>query len=359
MRIYGIGYGPALLNHLDGFTGGDLLRAWAAATGGRYYEAPTGADMVRVYAQVVADLRGGGLYTLQVTVPDGRGRLTLTAGGEPITGATAPRQVELILDASGSMNGKMKQGGTRIAVARKVLYQIIDELPDATEVALRIYGHRKPSKPKAVSCVDSELVVPFGPLDRQRLKEVVKTVQVKGQTPIGVSLVKVYEDFGQAPGAKMVIVVTDGIETCNADPADELYPPTIARLLRQAGIDVTINVVGFAIGEAETDSFLADLAKSGGGEYFSAEDGDALIAALRAAMQATYEVDDASGKAVARGRVGGDPVLLPAGVYDVVLATDPPRRIEAVEIKPAADTTVTLLREGDRFDTAIGWSATP
>ena len=56
---------------------------------------------------------------------------------------TAPSgaNVLFILDASGSMWGKV-EGKEKIVVAREVMANLINELPEGTQVGLEAYGHR-------------------------------------------------------------------------------------------------------------------------------------------------------------------------------------------------------------------------
>ena len=154
VRIYTIGYGSAVnfpLGDLLASTGGDMLRSFSAATGRRFFHAPSGPAMLEIFPLVEAGLRGDSDYRIRAEV-GGEGQLAVSATGEPVTGVSAPEQIELILDASGSMKESMEGGKTRWQVTGEVLHKVIDKLPAATKVALRVYGHRYPSKPHAVSC---------------------------------------------------------------------------------------------------------------------------------------------------------------------------------------------------------------
>ena len=91
--------------------------------------------------------------------------------------------------------------------------QIIDRLPDDLRVALRVFGHRIRERQPG-DCQDSELVVPFGKIDKARLRDRVRRIQALGTTPIAYSLQQVGRDFGTARGEKMVILVTDAKEEC-------------------------------------------------------------------------------------------------------------------------------------------------
>jgi hypothetical protein len=92
----------------------------------------------------------------------------LKAGELGVTSTLAPpsktgKNLEIILDASGSMKTLMGAKKTRWDVALETLQGVLAQLPDDFKVGLRIYGHREPStSPKTYS----ELVVPIAKLDR-------------------------------------------------------------------------------------------------------------------------------------------------------------------------------------------------
>ncbi len=68
--------------------------------------------------------------------------------------------IELILDASGSMNAKLPDGGTRIEAARQAVSKIVTSLPADTQLSFRVYGHQSPREKH--DCNDTQLVIPFG-----------------------------------------------------------------------------------------------------------------------------------------------------------------------------------------------------
>ena len=71
-----------------------------------------------------------------------------------------------------------------------------------------------------------------------------------------------------------VILVTDGLETCEADPC------ALAAKLETSGVDFTAHVVGFGL-TAEEGAQVACLAEATGGRYLQASDAGALAEALR------------------------------------------------------------------------------
>ena len=70
------------------------------------------------------------------------------------------RSVLLILDASGSMNAKLPNGETRIAVAQRATKGVAGFIPAQAQLSLRMYGAQSPARQK--NCQDTHLAVPFG-----------------------------------------------------------------------------------------------------------------------------------------------------------------------------------------------------
>ncbi|MGI9415598.1 MAG: lectin-like domain-containing protein [Hyphomicrobiales bacterium] len=248
------------------------------------------------------------------------GSLRLSA--RDLSSIGAPLKVALIMDASGSMRGRMPDGKAKIAVAKQVLSSVIRQLPNSIQIGLRVYGHRYHRNPKARSCTDTELVVPFGPIDKARLRRAVFAIKPQGQTPIGLSLSRLEEDFGDAPGEKLVVLVTDGIETCSEHPGTRHYPPDIVTSLQAKGLKVRINIVGFDIEASATRAFLQGLAAQSQGAYYDAASAHELSENLLSALSGTvpFTIFDQSGGIAGSGDVNGAPVQLPVGEYTVRLS---------------------------------------
>lgn len=256
------------------------------------------------------------------------GRLTVVddAAGPTLEGAT----VAVILDASGSMLQRL-DGERRIDIAKAAVTDLVSEvLPDSVALTLRVFGHRE-----ADSC-RTDLEIPPAPLDRGAAAAKVASVEAMNlaRTPIAESLRLTAADIAERPGAKLVILVTDGEETCDGDPA------AVVAELAASGADVRVNIVGFAIDELMLRETFAEWARLGRGKYFNATDAAELAASLRESIEVPYAVEDASGRLVATGTVNGPAVSVDAGTYSVVVQGSAPRRIENVVIAMEESTTL-------------------
>ena len=128
--------------------------------------------------------------------------------------------IELILDSSISMTTRVEGWKSRMDVAKAVMEQLIRDLPDDPNlmVALRIYGAelRKDLTP----CEDTVLVQPFAPVAkaRQNMIDQVKSMKARGMTPIALSLEQAARDFPDKTARNIIVLITDGEESCGGDP---------------------------------------------------------------------------------------------------------------------------------------------
>ncbi len=325
------------------------------ASGEGVYRVPWDAGTVsaglhEVRAEAVRDgkARGEDQTTVYTSATAGQcsGSLSVTATQELMTGVLAPPQIELILDASGSMKQRV-DGRPKIDTAKEAMGQIIQGLPDDVGVALRIYGHRIRERQPG-DCQDSELVFPFGKIDKARLLERVRTVRALGTTPIAYSLQQVERDFGSAPGEKIVVLVTDGIEECRGNPA-----AAVSELLAK-GVKVRLNIVGFALAGKTAKREMQRIAEITGGQFFDARGTKDLLQGIQRALVAPYDVLDASGKRVSGGRLGEKAIALPVGTYAVVVhASGEPITIANVQVAYNQLTKVELKKEGQAVGTRV------
>lgn len=176
----------------------------------------------------------------------------------------------LIVDYSGSMNAKMKDGATKVASAKKCVTDLIDRLPSDLNVALIVYGASK-----ARGCSDIDIVQPLGAIDKASLKSKVNGFKATGMTPIASSLTKAGEELKKAKGGSAIVLVTDGAESCYGDPA-----AVAAKLSAEFGVRFGINVIGFGI-EPQEKAKLADIAAKGHGKLLTVENANELASALQ------------------------------------------------------------------------------
>jgi len=189
------------------------------------------------------------------------------------TSPNPPASALIIFDASGSMWGQIK-GKAKIEIARDVVRNLVTTLPEETELGLMAYGHRRKG-----DCADIELLIPVGKVDRSAFAKTVDDIMPKGMTPITAALELAAEGLGYKENKATVILVSDGLETCDADPC------AAAKKLEELGIDFTAHVIAFDLKPEETEK-LRCIADSTGGKFFPASDAASLKDALDLAVGA-------------------------------------------------------------------------
>jgi hypothetical protein len=266
------------------------------------------------------------------TIASVPGSIQVVGGTEGQTTALATDVgIDLILDNSGSML-QLLGDERRIDVAKQVLTDLVrDTLTPGIPMALRVFGDVPDS-------CETDLAIELSPLERRdAVREIAAIESVDGvKTPLGAALEQVANDLAGVEGPKIVVLVTDGEETCGGNPQR-----AIRDLVRQ-GIDVRVNIVGFAVAEDELKREFEEWARLGGGQYFDATGAEDLGAAIAAALQPPYEIRDEAGAVVASGVVDGDAVQLPAGTYTVEIRSDPPRTFESVEVGDGEELVLSL-----------------
>jgi Mg-chelatase subunit ChlD len=285
----------------------DLMQSWSAVADGVYDLASGVGDLDAGFARASCLLRRPKPYRVEVTTayeaPPGPGTLRVVRG----EGAAQPA-VEVIFDASGSMGQRLPSGESRIDVAKGVLEEFVRTgLPDDVPFALRAFGHITPN-----SC-ETRLDVPLAPLDRDAALAAVRAIEPKlfSQTPIAASIEAVADDLASAAGPKSILLITDGVESCDGDPQAAVEG------LRAAGLDVQLAIVSLGLDDPEDVAAFEALAEAVGASYVGVSDLAGLRDAVLTALAVPYQVLALDGTVVATGVVDGDPVDLPAGSYRV------------------------------------------
>ncbi len=267
----------------------------------------------------------------------------------------ADRSVLLILDASGSMNAKLPNGETRMAVAQRAVKGVAGFIPPQAQLSLRLYGAQSAASRK--NCEDTHVGVPFGPAGASSaaIAATVDGAKAQGYTPIAYSLEQGANDFPADAKERVIVLVSDGKETCRGDPV------VAAKAL--AAKRITVHTVGFVVDTAARGQLQA-IARVTGGTYFDAPVGpelpDTLKKALNACTQrvAALPAKPQPGKlrttsttwltshAVFNAETGQQvgtldsakrELTLPAGIYEVRFG---PASWRGIEVRPGETTTI-------------------
>ena len=172
---------------------------------------------------------------------------------------TQQRSTQFIVDASGSMLGP------KFEAAKAALITHLQGLATGEETGLRVLG--------SLGCEATELAVPLGSGDQDKIITQLQALQADGPTPLALALREAGEDLAQvSEGDRTIVVFTDGAETCDGDPCAE------ARALRDRGI--TVHLVGFEPVDDLTRAQYDCITHTTGGVYFDLASPDFLSVLL-------------------------------------------------------------------------------
>jgi len=266
-------------------------------------------------------------------------------------------RILFIFDASQSMYGRW-QSDTKMNMAQQMMSNLLDSLRyvENIELALRVFGHQRTYPPQ--DCSDTRLEVPFEPNNTRKIKKKINEITPRGTTPIAFSLQESEHDFPDCDDCRnIIILITDGIEECEGDPCD------VSEALQRKGVVLKPFVIG--IGHDFRASFECV------GSYFDASSEHAFTAALNAVItqalkRTTLQVNllDTWGNPTETNvnmtfydRISGLPrynfihtlnnagnpdtlIIDPIPVYDIVIHTTPPVRIDSVVLEPELHNTI-------------------
>lgn len=273
---------------------------------------------------------------------------------------TADRSIALIIDASGSMRARLADGQVRIDAAKDAVETLVKGLPDRQRLALWAYGHQSPTKVR--NCRDTQVLTDFRPIGENRAEVVglARKLKPQGYTPITLVLEQAANGLKPetASPSRVVILVSDGKETCQGDPC------AVARALAKADAGLVVHTIGFAVDVAARYQ-LQCIARVGRGTYFEADSMPKLVERLSAAVKTvaiaipaevkteskkpgTLRLADPSasqhdvinvetGKAITKLSAVSSSVELPAGFYNVKFGNQLWR---SIEVKNGEATTI-------------------
>ena len=228
-----------------------------------------------------------------------------------------PMQVMLVMDSSGSMWGQI-DGTSKRDIARKAVREMIDRNPALNAAGLMAYGHRRTG-----DCTDIELVrMPGADVP---LPDAVDRLSPVGKTPLSAAVRQAADAMNIAEQRATVILVTDGVETCDLDPC------ATGAELEASGVDFTAHVVGFGLSEQEGRQ-VACLAELTGGRYFAATNASELAAALETVSEVVDEVPPEA--ATATASIQGPPEAEIGATIEVTW-TGPGGTSDYVDLVPA------------------------
>ena len=163
---------------------------------------------------------------------------------------SAAPDVMVVFDASGSMWGQI-DGFSKIEIARDAFVGLSSTWGSKNvRAGLMAYGHRRKG-----DCSDIELISRPSVEAAASMAAQINKLTPKGKTPLSAAVRQAADVMKFQENAATVILVSDGIETCNLDPC------AVGKELETLGIDFTAHVIGFGIEKKADKAQLACLAE--------------------------------------------------------------------------------------------------
>ncbi len=268
----------------------------------------------------------------------------------------AQTNIDIIVDASGSMNGLLGKT-TKVDALKTALKNVLaTPLPpemNTRKIALRVFGSKSPVAKN--DCNDTDLLLKMDRYDAATSVPALDKITPQGVTPLAFTLEESNKDFVQnSDGAdNLIVLITDGIESCNGDPI------AAVERLHKGPAKVMVDVIGFDVDQPSQEA-LKKMAAAGSGQFFLArsdvELANALDQAVNSSLPYNLRVKVLSGaspipsfitvyrantqQVVERSEASGIKFFkLPPGSYDVLVefkgsieATKPSKMVKGVEV---------------------------
>jgi Ca-activated chloride channel family protein len=220
-----------------------------------------------------------------------------------------PPVVELVLDVSGSMKAADIGGETRMTVAKRAFDQVVDALPETTQLGIRVLGATYGGDDKRLGCKDTQQIVKVGQVDRVAAKNAIATLKPTGFTPIGLALREAAADLDGAGTVRRIVLITDGEDTCT--PPD---PCAVARELAAQGTSLVVDTLGLTPDE-KTRKQLVCISQATGGTYASAKSEEELTDRIKQLVNRAALPPPVTPAVVTGAKDCATAPLLSAGVY--------------------------------------------
>jgi Mg-chelatase subunit ChlD len=182
----------------------------------------------------------------------------------------------VILDCSGSMNDRLPDGSSKWDAAKRAAIELIKSIPDGRRLSMVAYG-----LDASRECKSIDILRPLSPLeanDKASLTSLIGSLKASGHTPIAGALRVAGQQLSHSGQLSSIVLITDGMETCHADPTKE------AARLANEDKQFSLHVIGFCMSERDAAQ-VSKISTAGRGVYYDAKNLDELMASVRKVEQ--------------------------------------------------------------------------
>ena len=177
----------------------------------------------------------------------------------------------VVFDASGSMaTSDFTLKEPRIALLKRAMGRVLPEIAPLRRLGLIVYGEGDYNDCSSIALRMRPTANAAEPMLR-----IIRAINPRGRTPLTDSVREAAETLDFSKREAVVVLVTDGEETCGQDPCQ------VATALKKAGPGLTIHVIGYRDPQQQEYFSARCMADLTGGQYVSASTEDELVKALR------------------------------------------------------------------------------
>lgn len=165
----------------------------------------------------------------------------------------------ILLDQSQSMGDALEEElKSKMQIAKKTIQDYLFQTPEYIKVGIFTFGRNACS---ALDVVKS----PFQRLTKKQILEELEKIEPSGSTPIAASLLAVREQIANKKGRFHIMLVTDGVESCNGNP---ISAAKSLLELNETQLGVNLTIVGIGV-NAKEERELALFAKAVQANYIA------------------------------------------------------------------------------------------
>ncbi len=251
------------------------------------------------------------------------------------TGRLFPDNVEILIDASVSMNEPI---GTAVKLdfAKQAYSELSVAVPSQVNLITRVFGGKSSSV--RGNCLDS-----------QRLKDPARelvSLYGKGTAPLAYALLQMGKDLKTAAGSRVGLLITDSWDQCGQDPI------AVAQILAKSKEKLRLHIIYFGDGSPTTESLLKRLAEVTGGRVYKVSRLDQLAAAVRDAVQVNFSLLDYKNIPVVEQPLSNQPFFVRAGEYRLEVDTSPPIQKDAISLSTGERLSLSVIAKDGKLQFA-------